>query len=72
MSDRAMGPSHLPRKGREVDRFGEREECLPAGQGIGDRIGRMTPTDEQLLELAKRNPPADEWLSADEECPFWL
>jgi len=67
-----MEPSHLPREGPEVDPFGERDECLPAGQGIQDRIERMTPSDEQLLELAKRNPPAEEWFSADEECQFWL
>lgn len=71
MKDRAMEPSHLPCERPAVDPFGERGQCLRAGQATHDRIERMTPRDEQLLELAKRNPPAEEWISADEECPFW-
>jgi len=65
-----MEPGHLPREGPAVDPFGDREECLPAGQGILDRIERMTPPDEQLLEFAKRNQPPEEWFSADQESPF--
>jgi hypothetical protein len=70
MSDVPTQPSDSLREGSEIERFGQREECPPAAQCIRDRIEGMTPPNEQLLELADRNPPPGEWFSANEESPF--
>ncbi len=35
-----------------------------------ERIRKMTPSDEYLLEKAKRNPPSPEWYDGDEEDLF--
>ena len=37
------------------------------------RPGRMRPiqvTNEELRRIAKKHPPAKEWLEGDEQCPF--
>lgn len=35
-----------------------------------NKLEEITPTNEEWREIAKKNPPPDEWLSGDEERPF--
>lgn len=43
------------------------QETLAAWEDI---VQSITPPDEELLKLAERYPPPQEWFKADEECPF--
>lgn len=37
---------------------------------LKQQLAQLTPTNAELLALAKKSPPPPEWLDTDEECPF--
>ena len=43
---------------------------LQQAQILAEKLVKMTPTNDELLKIAKKFPPPPEWFEEDQEKPF--
>ena len=44
--------------------------AIDSAMAIEEELARITPSHEQLQEMARNSPPPAEWLNGDEEKPW--